>query len=439
MGRLHNAGYDKGPADAKRITVDASGFSGFLSASDTDVQKALATIDGSVLSVMELKGAWNADTNTPALADGTGTAGDVYVVTTAGTQDLGSGDIVFNLGDWVVYDGSVWFVSRNAELIGDVSSIGNTTSLEKWSGGNVIYVPLDGSIADAITAATAGDTIQLGAGTYTITAELAVNKKLHIKGMGRGITTIACATNNDMFDLTAAGWLISDLTIEKSGAVTGTSNVVADIRDDGTFMEVEFLTKATGNNTTGLIVIQNTYEYPATINLINCTHTNTGEIGFCFFTKNSEPGADAIINLFNCHSSSIAIASPYAAYGAVLIANNVNATTNIYGGSYVNPTNTNGGVIKTYNANAKINVYEGAVISGAGATAYDVENSTGTITLYSGTTLVNNKTSGTITYAGTGTIGTTTTGGADSAGAGKQYVELSIGGVKYKLLHDGTI
>lgn len=32
-----------------------------------------------------------------------------------------------------------------------------------------------------------------------------------------------------------------------------------------------------------------------------------------------------------------------------------------------------------------------------------------------------------------------TTGGAASAGAGKQYVELVIGGVTYKILHDGTV
>lgn len=31
------------------------------------------------------------------------------------------------------------------------------------------------------------------------------------------------------------------------------------------------------------------------------------------------------------------------------------------------------------------------------------------------------------------------TGGTGSAGAGKQYVAISIGGVVYKCLHDGTV
>ena len=35
--------------------------------------------------------------------------------------------------------------------------------------------------------------------------------------------------------------------------------------------------------------------------------------------------------------------------------------------------------------------------------------------------------------------GTAVTGGTGSAGAGKQYVVITIGGVKYRILHDGTI
>ena len=64
-------------------------------------------------SVMEYKGTWNANTNTPTLADGVGDNGDVYVVSVAGTQDLGSGSITFAVGDWVVYNGSIWEKSLN--------------------------------------------------------------------------------------------------------------------------------------------------------------------------------------------------------------------------------------------------------------------------------------------------------------------------------------
>src|SRR5690606_10667672 len=41
------------------------------------------------------KGSWDASTNTPTLADGSGTIGWVYTVSVAGTQDLGSGSVSY--------------------------------------------------------------------------------------------------------------------------------------------------------------------------------------------------------------------------------------------------------------------------------------------------------------------------------------------------------
>lgn len=59
-------------------------------------------------SVMEFKGTWDASNNTPTLADGTGDTGDFYVVSVAGTQDLGSGEIKFLENDRVIYSEGVW-------------------------------------------------------------------------------------------------------------------------------------------------------------------------------------------------------------------------------------------------------------------------------------------------------------------------------------------
>lgn len=59
-------------------------------------------------SVMEYKGVYNANTNSPSLADGSGNTGDVYRVSVAGSQDFGSGSIAFVVGDYVIYNGSVW-------------------------------------------------------------------------------------------------------------------------------------------------------------------------------------------------------------------------------------------------------------------------------------------------------------------------------------------
>lgn len=55
------------------------------------------------------KGTWNADINDPTLLDIDGVpSGWFYSVVVKGTTDFGSGDISFNVGDSVIYNGTVW-------------------------------------------------------------------------------------------------------------------------------------------------------------------------------------------------------------------------------------------------------------------------------------------------------------------------------------------
>lgn len=78
-------------------------------------------IDQLPLTAMIYKGTWNANTNTPTLADGTGTNGWFYRVATAGTQNLGSGSITFSVGDGVIYNGSIWQRSGTSESVTSVA------------------------------------------------------------------------------------------------------------------------------------------------------------------------------------------------------------------------------------------------------------------------------------------------------------------------------
>jgi len=76
----------------------------------------VATLDGTGkvpaaqinISGFNYQNSWNATTNTPALADGVGTVGDVYIVGVGGSRNLGSGVIVFSVNDTVIYNGTVW-------------------------------------------------------------------------------------------------------------------------------------------------------------------------------------------------------------------------------------------------------------------------------------------------------------------------------------------
>lgn len=105
-------------------------------------------------SIFIYKGIWNASTNTPALMDGVGDPGWVYRVVADGTQNLGSGSIAFNIGDYVIQnDLGVWekadTTDNFAALLGD-NVILNGTFEGSTISGWVIYAdsaatsPVDG-------------------------------------------------------------------------------------------------------------------------------------------------------------------------------------------------------------------------------------------------------------------------------------------------------
>jgi hypothetical protein len=72
-------------------------------------------------------GTWNANTNSPALASGTGTAGYLYVVSTAGTTAL-DGITSWNVGDFAYFYNGVWNKLRgktvNSSDIADATAFG---------------------------------------------------------------------------------------------------------------------------------------------------------------------------------------------------------------------------------------------------------------------------------------------------------------------------
>ena len=75
------------------------------------------------------KGTWDASTNTPTLADGTGTTGWTYRVTVAGTQNLGSGNITFTVGDDIIYNGTIWQRNPSSIAVNSVNSQTGTVVL----------------------------------------------------------------------------------------------------------------------------------------------------------------------------------------------------------------------------------------------------------------------------------------------------------------------
>lgn len=130
----HSADASTDAINALYATNDVNGDqidTTYIKLSEKGVATGVATLDAtgrlpkSQLPVDDLtfEGMWDASTNNPTLQDGVGTKGDFYVVSVAGSQDLGSGTISFVVNDRVLYDGSVWIKLK----AGNVDSVNGQT------------------------------------------------------------------------------------------------------------------------------------------------------------------------------------------------------------------------------------------------------------------------------------------------------------------------
>ena len=91
---------------------------------DTQIATWNALIGGSVFQSV-----WNATTNIPALASGVGTKGYYYIVNVAGSTNL-DGITDWKIGDWAIYDGTVWRKVDNTDAVSSVNSLTGAVSLD---------------------------------------------------------------------------------------------------------------------------------------------------------------------------------------------------------------------------------------------------------------------------------------------------------------------
>ena len=80
------------------------------------------------LGDLNYQGTWNASTNTPTLVSSSGTKGYYYVVSVAGSTNL-NGITDWQVGDWAVYNGSVWQKIDNTDLVTSVNGYTGTVVL----------------------------------------------------------------------------------------------------------------------------------------------------------------------------------------------------------------------------------------------------------------------------------------------------------------------
>jgi hypothetical protein len=127
-------GYVKGNGTAAMTAAstipntDITGL-GTASTKDAGVANGVATLDSSgqvplsqipPLGDLNYQGAWNANTNSPTLTSSVGTKGFYYVVSVAGTTNL-NGITDWQIGDWAVFNGSVWQKIDNTDSVTSVN------------------------------------------------------------------------------------------------------------------------------------------------------------------------------------------------------------------------------------------------------------------------------------------------------------------------------
>ena len=101
---------------------------------------------------------WNASTNSPTLADGTGVKGQYYVVSVDGSRDLGSGAIDFKVGDWAIHNGTIYQKVDNTDAVSSVNGFTGAVSLTSANISEVtnLYFTNARAIAAVLTGYTSG-------------------------------------------------------------------------------------------------------------------------------------------------------------------------------------------------------------------------------------------------------------------------------------------
>jgi hypothetical protein len=158
------------------------------------VQNQITALVGGVM----YEGTWNASTNSPTITSSTGNKGDYYVVSVAGSTTI-DGISDWKVGDWIIFNGSVWDKVDNTDAVSSVNGFTGAVSLSTSNIGEGTNLYFTNTRAqNAITLTTSGTS---GASTYSGGTLNIPNYSL--SGLGGVPTTRTLTINGTSFDLSA--------------------------------------------------------------------------------------------------------------------------------------------------------------------------------------------------------------------------------------------
>jgi hypothetical protein len=286
-------------------------------------QGIITAVSQATSVALTYEGTWSAATNTPTLANGTGQQGNYYVCNAAGTVNFGAGPLVFNIGDWAIYSGTVWQQVNNSQT----TSVANFTITGIPSGEILI-----GGGSSPITGTSTLDAASQISGTLPIATGGTNGSASPTAG------TVAYGTGT-AYGFTAAGTSGQVLTSAGAGTPTWTTPTTGTVTSVATAGTVNGLTLTGGTiTTTGTITLGGTLDLsspPA----IGGTAPNSGAFTSLSASQNVtlSPGAGYTVTINPTDASSmdnvvIGANTPAAITGTVVTATSY--FVGINGGSF---------------------------------------------------------------------------------------------------------
>jgi hypothetical protein len=207
-------------------TMSGVTVTGYIPTTEKGVANGVATLDAGgkvpqsqipLMGDLNYQGTWNASTNTPTLTSSVGTKGYYYVVDVAGSTNL-NGITDWNIGDWAIFNGSVWQKVDNTDAVTSVNGQVGTVVLTTTNiaeGTNLYYTDVRARASNS-----AGTGISYDAITGVITNSS--------PSLGGDVVGPSSATDNAIarYDSTSGKLLQNSVvTVGDTGAVAGVTTL----------------------------------------------------------------------------------------------------------------------------------------------------------------------------------------------------------------------
>lgn len=210
--------------------------------------KAVSSITNAV-GALNYKGTWNANTNSPALASGVGTKGDYYVVSVAGTTTL-DGISNWGIGDWAVFNGSVWQrVEGGADLNGVNLSVSGTSTLSGLTASTALALNASKEVVSVTNTGSGNNVLATSPqiATPTLTGDVQMSTgNLVVGTSGKGIdfsATPGTGTSELLDDYEEGTWTTS---------ISGETNCSSTVLTVGKYVKVGTLVTIQGSFTSSI-------------------------------------------------------------------------------------------------------------------------------------------------------------------------------------------